>query len=370
MGVIDKLQKLNLDKTKFQPVKDYCYEFFKSQSVQNVLIDLVCDWKKHNYVTMKVKLENALRVGEPKEVGHRYFKEVRKRLVKDYRTPITALPGLDEEMGGGLSKGELGIVLAPTGGGKSMALVRFAVEALRAGKKAVYYTLELSDKVVGQRFDACLNEIPLDNVWYYPDYIEETLNEIHQKGAEFIIRHYSTKGVTIDTIISHLHHLKTSEGFEPDIIFVDYADLLKPVVHYTDKRHELTGIFESLRGVACDFDIPVWTATQTNRDAMEKDVVTLNTIGESIGKAQIADIVIGIARPNAKKGKSEATISILKSRLGPDGQHLKAIFNTNTVDIKILGRQQEEIPVPGDKRWSNNYSDVNMQNIMQKHKDK
>jgi len=374
IGVIDKLQAMNLERSKFDPVKDHCYEYFKSRSVQSALIDIAHDWKTHNYDSMKTRLEGALRVGEPKEIGHRYFKDTRKRLVKDFRCPVPTLPGLDGWMSGGLSAGELGVVLAPTGGGKSMALVRFAVEALRAGKKVIYYTLELSDSVVGQRFDASFTKIAQDDVWHYPDIIEEELFEIcgpNFEHADFIIKHYSTKGETINTIISHLHHLKMVEGFEPDIVFVDYADLLKPAVHYSDKRHELTAIFESLRGMACDFEIPVWTATQTNRDAMEKEVVTLGTIGESIGKAQIADIVLGIARSTTMKGEGKATISILKSRLGADGKNLQAKFNTYIVDIEIL--PDEYIHVPGDhavvnrgkkKRVNIEERDGNIQEIM------
>ena len=346
MGVVDKLEGMDLDKMKFQPIKDDCYEQFKSRSVQNVLMELAKDWKINDYGVMKGKLENAIRVGEPKEIGHRYLRDVRKRLVKDFRKPIPALPGLDELMSGGLSVGELGIVLAPTGGGKSMALVRFAIEAIKAGYKVVYYTLELSENVVGQRFDASFGKIAQDDVWYFPDYIEERLNEVCPPEADFVIKWFPTKGADINGIAAHLHHLKTAENFEPDLVLLDYADLLKPVTGYTDKRHELTAIFESLRNLAGEFEIPVWTATQTNREAMNKEVVTLNTIGESIGKAQIADVVIGIARPDTKKGIGRATISILKSRLGRDGIDKQAIFNTDIVQIEILS-DDEYVHVPG-----------------------
>jgi len=351
LGVIDKLSKMRLDKTKFQPIKDDCYEQFKSRSVQNVLMELARDWKVNNYGVMKDKLVKAIRVGEPKEVGHRYLRDVRKRLVKDFRRPIPALPGLDELMSGGLSVGELGIVLAPTGGGKSMALVRFAIEALKAGYKVVYYTLELSENVVGQRFDASFGRIAQDDVRYFPDYIEEKLHEVCPPEADFVIKWFPTKGVDINGIASHLHHLQTAEEFEPDIVLVDYADLLKPIVGYTDKRHELTAIFEGLRNMAGEFEVPIWTATQTNRDAMNKETVGLHTIGESIGKAQIADFVLGIARPDTKKGIGRATMSILKSRLGRDGIDREAIFNTDIVEIEILPQDQQYVHVPGSTTY-------------------
>lgn len=334
-GLVDKIQNLELDHQKREGVKDRAYDYFKSRKVRNTLIELAVDWKKQTYESMKKKLEDALKAGEPKNIGHNYLEDIEGRLKKDYRNPISALPGLDENMGGGLSCGELGIVLAPPGGGKSMMLVRFAASALRAGKKVVYYSMELSEKVIGQRFDSCLTGIHLKEVWHFKDVIRETADDLKNLKSGLIIKEFPTGQASINTIYSHLEVL-AANNFIPDIVIVDYADIMKPTITYSDKRHTLTGIYEELRGLAVELKVPVWTASQTNRLAMDKETFGLETIGESIGKAATADVVVAVARTPGNKTDKFAKIGILKNRNGQDGYFLDAKFDTSKIEIEIL----------------------------------
>lgn len=352
LGLVDKIEQIKLENTKH--LKDSVYLFFKERSVKNCLFDLVIDWKKHNYESMKVKLENALKAGEPKETGHNYLRDIEKRLERDFRSPISAMDELDKHIGGGLAGGEMGIVLAPPGGGKSMALVKFACSALLAGKKVVYYTLELSEKVVGQRFDACLNQIMIKDVWEFPDVIRETAVDIYKKGGELVIKEFPTGQATVNTLMAHLRTLQTNNNFVPDIIFIDYADIMKPLANYTEKRHSLTSIYEGIRGIAVEMGIPIWTASQTNRAGMNKDKFGLDVIGEAIGKAATADLVIGIGRPDEVKNMHEATIGILKNRNGADGFYLPAIFDTRKIFIKLLPPQPSAVLIGGKNKNSTN----------------
>jgi hypothetical protein len=263
LGLIDKIEQVNIENVKH--LKDSVYMFFKERSVKNCLFDLVVDWKKHNYDSMKNKLENALKAGEPKEVGHDYVRDIEKRLSRDFRNPVSFIPSLDSYIGGGLAQGEMGIILAPTGGGKSMLLVAGAANALILGKKVVYYTLELSEEVVGQRFDACINQIHLKNVWEFSDIARERAQEIDKIGGKLIIKKFPTGQATINTLMAHLRTLETNDGFKPDIIFVDYGDLMKPVDKYAEKRHALDSIYIGIRGMADEIGVPVWNAAQTGR---------------------------------------------------------------------------------------------------------
>ena len=334
LGLIDKLESVELTNTNH--LKDSAYYFFKERSVKNCLFELVKDWKGHNYDSMKIKLENALKAGEPKETGHHYLRDIEKRLERDFRAPIPAMYGLDKYIGGGLAGGEMAIILAPPGGGKSMALVKIASTALLEGKKVIYYTLELSEKVVGQRFDACLNQIKMKDVWEYPDVVRENAQEIDNKGGQLVIKEFATGQATTNTIVAHLRTLEANEGFVPDILFIDYADIMKPLTIFSEKRHSLTSIYEGIRGIAVELGIPIWTASQTNRSGMNKDKFGLDAIGEALGKAATADLVIGIGRPDEGKVANEATFGILKNRNGSDGFYLPAIFDTHKIFIEIL----------------------------------
>ncbi len=333
-ALVNKIKTQDIPKSKMQSIKDRAYAYFKSQKIKNTLIELASDWKHQTYESMKKKLEDALKAGESKDIGHDYILDVEARMKKDYRDPVSALAGLDNYIGGGLAGGELGVVLAPPGIGKSMMLVRFATSALLQGKKIVYYSLELSEKVIGQRFDACLNNIEIDDVWNFKEIIKEKICELKQKNSGLVIKSFPK--ATINNIYSHLETLASNENFIPDIIFIDYADIMRATTKYTDKRHALTSIYEDVRALAVEFKIPIWTASQTNRGAMEKEKYNLDSIGESLGKAATADIIISIGRTNDFKNEDAAVVGILKNRNGRDGIYLNSVFDTSRIKIEIL----------------------------------
>lgn len=341
-ALIDKIKNLEIEYARKQSIKDRAYDYFKSKKVKNTLLELTVDLKNQTYESMKKKLEDALKAGEPKEIGHDYIKDTDARLKKDYRNPISALPEFDDYIGGGLSEGELGVVIAPPGGGKSMMLVAFAANALKNGKKVVYYSFELSEKVVGQRFDSCLNNIPLKDVWNFKEAIAEKSNELEKLNGGLIIKRFPNKGATITSLYSHLDSLMVNYNFVPDIVFVDYADIVKPNTVYNDKRHTLTEVYEELRGMSVDLGLPTWTASQTNREAMKHEKFGLDTISESMGKAATADLVIGVGRPDEKKNQNLATVGILKNRNGADGIYLEFMFNTNNIDIRLMDKKEVE----------------------------
>jgi hypothetical protein len=350
IGLLEHIEQIKLE--NIEHVKDSSYRFFKERSIKNCLFELVVDWKKHNYDSMKVKLENALKAGEPKETGHNYLRDVAKRLEKDFREPISFIPSLDAFIGGGASAGEMAFVLAPTGGGKSMFLVAGAATALMAGKKAVYYTLELSEEVVGQRFDSCINQLNLRTVWEFADVIQERAEELSKFGGSLIIKEFLTGQATINTLMAHLRTLETNDGFKPDIVFIDYGDLLKPLDSFAEKRHSLDSIYVGIRGMANEFRIPIWSALQTNRTGMDTDKVSLSTVGETLGALRAADIVISVGREPDRdpqevlENPHAAKIGILKNRNGAAGFYLDAIFDPSKIFIDIIQPDPSVVGVP------------------------
>lgn len=315
-------------------VKAIALNFCRKQSLKRGLIDAVDNWEKGDYENIAQIISEALKVGEPKSSGHNYLKDIEKRLIKKYRLPVPAMRGLDSKIGGGLAGGELGIILSPTGGGKSMMLVKFACTALEAGKQVIYYTFELQESAIGNRVDACLTGVPIKDVIEFPDVIRETITDISKRGGNLIIKEFPTGSASLNTIKSHLKVLER-EGIIPDIIIVDYADIMKAVSSFSEKRFALTSIYEGLRGMAMEMNIPIWTASQAGRTAIDKDKFSLDVISESLGKAQTADVIIGIARPDADKIIKKATMMVLKNRNGEDGYSLRLHFDTSKIDIQV-----------------------------------
>ncbi|HUS48981.1 MAG TPA: DnaB-like helicase C-terminal domain-containing protein [Candidatus Paceibacterota bacterium] len=362
LGLIEKIEQTSVD--NILHIKDSSYRYFKERSVKNCIYQMALDLKKHNYDSMKQKLEDALRAGEIRETGHNYVTDINKRLVGDFRRPISAMPGLDALIGGGLAQGEMGIVLAPTGGGKSMMLVKFACTAFLAGKKVLYYTLELSEEAVGNRIDACLNQIRIKEVWDFPDVIKENTEEIAKNGGSLIIRGFDSGFATINTLMSHVKTLQVNDNFIPDIIFIDYGDLLKPLDSYSEKRHSLDSIYVGIRGMATQLKIPIWNAAQTNRTGMDQEQISLSSIGESLGNARAADIVIGVGRTAEDKENNTATIGILKNRNGGDGFYRPAIFDTSKIHIELTEFKPGDVGVPKSKpkNYQNNTTNKKTEN--------
>jgi replicative DNA helicase len=346
LGLIDKVEELKVEDQK--EVQETSTEFFIKRHMREAILQAAADWRNNKWDAIQKNIEDALKAGQPKDTGHDYFKDVNKRLSKDFRVPIPLMNDLDELIGGGVSPGEIAVVIAPPGGGKSMALVKFASTALLAGKNAVYYTLELSEEVVGQRFDACINDIMLNHVWDYPEYISEKIEEVAALGGGLKIKEFLEGGVTINTIKAHLKTLEI-EGFIPDVIVVDYLGLMKPLGSYAEKRHALTDITEGLRNIANNYRVPVLTAHQTNRTAIQEERITTAHIGESLGIIATVDLALGLGRPDEMKEEGRAMLGIIKNRMGQDGIYRLLIFDTRKVLIEFAN-ENEQGQIPGGNR--------------------
>ena len=340
LGLIDKIAELEIEDAK--EVQETSTEFFIKRHMREAILQAAADWKNNKWDAIQKNIEEALKAGQPKDSGHDYFKDVNKRLSKDFRVPIPLMADLDELIGGGVSPGEIAVVIAPPGGGKSMALVKFAATALLNGKKVVYYTLELSEEVVGQRFDSCINDIKLNHVWEYPEYITESLEDVAALGGGLKIKEFLEGGVTVNTIKSHLKTLEI-EGFVPDVILVDYLGLMKPLGSYAEKRHALTDIAESLRNIANNYRVPVLTAHQTNRSAIQEERITTAHIGESLGIIATVDLALGIGRPDEMKEDNQAMLGIIKNRMGQDGVYKLLDFDTSRVYLAFANENEEGV---------------------------
>lgn len=359
---VDLLVELEVIHDK-EYIKDESLSFCRKQSLKQGLIKCADAWHKEKYDTISGIISDSLKAGEPKSSGHDYLKELEKRLIVEHRNPVTAMPGLDVYIGGGLAGGELGIVMSPTGGGKSMMLVKFASSALLAGKNVLYYTLELQEKVIGNRIDSCLFGLELKYLNQFVDIIKSGIEEISKKGGRLFIKEFPTGAASVHTFKSHLASLEREHGFIPDVIMVDYADIMKPIGSHQEKRHALTSVYEGLRGFSMELGIPIWTASQSSRDSINETSFDLRSISESLGKAQTADLIIGIARDGTMKKERRANMMILKNRLGDDGQSFNMRFDTSRIDIKM---EEDSVDNMGRVNiGSESVSGINMEGVVQ-----
>jgi RecA/RadA recombinase len=316
-------------------VKDRAIDFCRKQVLKGAMMKSVSLLKTSSFDEIEKVIQNALNLGTDNNYGHEYHKDALSRFEIITRSPITTgWDRMDEICKGGLGNSELGVVIAPTGAGKSMVLVHLACQALKQGKTVVYYTLELKDKVVGTRFDCCLTNVPLNE---HRDRKEEIIEKIKDIDGSLIIKEYPTKSASVQTIKNHIEKLR-KRGIYPDIVLVDYADLLKPPRSSNEKRHELEETYEGLRALAQTYEIPLWTASQTNRSGLNAEVITMEAISEAFNKCFVADFIFSLSRTIQDKQSNKGRMFIAKNRNGPDGMVFQSFVDWSDVTIKILDR--------------------------------
>ena len=128
-----------------------------------------------------------------------------------------------------------------------------------------------------------------------------------------------------------------NQDFVPDLIIVDYADLLKPEgSSKEEKRHQLESIYEELRGISQESKCPLWTASQTNRSGLNAEVITMEAISEAFNKCFVADFIFSVSRTIDDKSVNSGRIFIAKNRNGPDGLIYPIFMDTSNVNIKVL----------------------------------
>jgi len=324
-------------------VKEKSLDFCKKQKLKDAILQSIDLIKRDSYDNIASLIQKALLCGSENDVGHVYESEEAINIRcsdDDDRKPVaTPWPFVNGNLAGGLGGGELGVVIAPTGIGKSHWLVNIGAAALIEGKNVIHYTFELRDTIVGRRYDSCITGIPYHDI---PKRRAELETQIQEISGKLIVKKFPTKRVTINGIANHIEKLRAINDFEADIIVLDYADLMRSTKQYDAKRFELELIYEELRGLAAEIDIPCWTASQSNRSAANDEIITIDAIGEAYAKAQIADVVFTLSRTLADKRSGAGRSLLAKSRSGVDGVVYPLLINTANSRIEYLQPGGEE----------------------------
>ena len=314
-------------------IKETSLDFCRKQTLKEAMMKSVGLLQTCSFDEISPEINNALKLGSDNNFGYDYLADFEARFVPKHRKPVTTgWQDLDNITGGGLGRNELGVVIAPTGAGKSMVLVHLGAQALKEGKTVVHYTLELQETVIANRYDSCITGYPLGEIINFK---EEVYDEIKDIEGSLIIKEYPTKSASTNTIKSHLSRL-VKRGIKPGMVIVDYGDLLKPVVVRKEKRNELESIYEEMRAISAEFECPVWTASQTNRSGLSAEVITMEQISEAFNKCFVADFIFSVSRTIEDKQNNQGKIFVAKNRNGPDGMIYNIFMDTSNVNIKIL----------------------------------
>ena len=342
-SVVDQLRLVyqKISDTDLKYIKEQFLEFCKNQKIKNAIMESVDHLKSGQYDKIKHVVDIAMKAGMERNIGHEYMVDIEQRMSQMARKTVkTNWTEIDTLMDGGLAGGELGIITACAGSGKSWVLAKMGAEAMRQGKNVLHYTLELNENYVGLRYDACFTGIDFQNIRNNIDIVKKKIAEIPGK---LIIKYFPIKTVSAHSLKLHAERIQTL-GTKIDLIIVDYADILRPSQsdRNSNSYSEAGGIYEELRGVAGELQVPIWSASQSNRAAMDEDIIQANNISDSYRKIMTADFVLSLSRKMSDKQANTARFHVIKNRFGPDGVTFPARMNAGCGDIRIFAENSRE----------------------------
>jgi replicative DNA helicase len=333
-GVVDKLRDVwkNIEATDLEFVQSETLDFCKNQTLKSAILQSVDLLENKNYDGIKSIIDEAMKAGSERDLGHDYIPSLELRLEESARITVkTPWDVINDITDGGLGPGELGVVVAPAGIGKSWTLQALGSEVIRQGKTVVHYSLELNETYVGLRYDSIFSGVTTANIKYHKEEVEKKLQTLPGK---LLIKYFPTKAASVNTLGAHLKQIELS-GVTVDMVIVDYADILMPTGNFKEKRHAIGTIYEDLRGLAGEMEIPFWTASQANRSALEEDVIGADKVAEDYSKVMTADFVISMSRKVEDKIANTGRFHVIKNRFGIDGVTYPSTINTNIGVVKI-----------------------------------
>lgn len=296
--------------------------FCKSQAIKSAIMEMPQLLAIHDFAGIDAAFHKAMDVGEDfGAVGTNYFVNWNDRIrarARKYESKVipTGITKLDVYLGGGIKPKQLGIWMAPTSRGKSIALCHCGKRTVIMGKKVLHYTCELSEDEVSERYDSSFSKIKLASLFDEEAQLLATMEKLGSRwGNALIIKDYPPHKATIATLQAHYTQCVRT-GFSPDLILVDYLNLLKPSQRRLQRREELSDLATELRGWAMELGVPVWSATQSQRVAISMKTHTEEQVGEDIGMMNVADIVITLNQTIEEVNQNTMRLFIAKNRNG------------------------------------------------------
>lgn len=328
-----KIAYQKVDTADLDYIKQEFSNFCINQNLKQAIVDSVDFLKSGNYDSIKDVVDKAMKIGIDSDLGHDYILDYVDRTdIVNRNTVPTEWDALNDVMDGGLGPGELGVVVAPSGVGKTWVLCALGASAVKQGKTVVHYSLELSEHYVGQRYDTIFTNIPSNQLI---EKKEEVFDKIKKLTGKLQIKYFPPKGITTKKIQAHIEKM-TAVGNKPDIVIIDYADLLLSYTNKSDSTYqEQGGTYIELRGMGGELGIPVWTASQTNRSAIDTEVIEADKISDSYAKVMNADFIISLSRKSKDKLNNTARAHIMKNRFGPDGITFPCKMDTNVGIMEV-----------------------------------
>ena len=331
--------------------------FISHRNLQAALLQSVDLLDEGKYDDIQELVSRAAKSGEVSvsdDPGLEYS-DIKQRLefykeaeVAEFHAPI-GIRRIDEIMRGGLEPGKLGIFLAPTGIGKTRAMVNVGTMCLCKGLNVAHISMEIDAKEIGHRYDARMTNIPINAMANAPGKYDKKLYQAAKKlKGRLFIKSWSSGAASVSDVRAYLKQRMIQDDFQPQVILVDYIDLMRPMRKRKEVRFELADTARALRGLSQDMYCSLWTASQTTKANWDLEVLTLSSIAEAAEKANVADAVIGMCQTSAEKRKKLMRMIILKNRQG--GKERTSVNCLVTDDTQVIQQSPIQNVGPPQKK--------------------
>ena len=340
-AIVDQLKEVyKLVNDDQEYVEQEFSSFCKNQALKNALLKSVDLLSSGMFDDIRLTIDNALKAGQDKNIGHEYLKDVESRYKEEDRQVIpTPWPIINEGLMGGLGGGDFGLIFGSPGGGKSWTMVALGAHAVKLGLNVVHYTLELSEGYVGKRYDAHFVNEPVNTIHLHKEKINKFIDDL---SGSLTIKEYSPGQASISTLESHIQKI-TDLGYPPDLIILDYVDLLKSISSSKDEKEKLDNTYVATKALARDLNIPVWSVSQVNRAGARDEIVEGDKAAGSYNKLMITDFCMSLSRLPQDKVNNTARFFLMKNRYGMDGMTYYASMDASTGTIE-MDENPTEIP--------------------------
>jgi replicative DNA helicase len=321
LDTIKKIKDAPIDGVDF--VQEKALKFCKQQELQKVMKKaqkIIDGGEFENYDTLEEMVREALLVGSKDTTTMDVFSNLDQVLDEDYRHPIPmGIPGIDRLLKGGLAKGEIGVILAPTGVGKSTILTKISNHAFNLGFNVLQVFFEDNPKVIQRKHFTLWTKIHPDELSEKKEEVMNKVKEIKEKMPNTLdLKKLPSDTKTMTQIKNEIRKM-IADGIKIDMIVLDYIDCIVPDKNLGDEWKSEGSVMRGFESMCHELNLVGWTATQGNRASISSQVVTTDQMGGSIKKAQVGHVIITVAKTLQQKEMKLATIAITKSRVGDDG---------------------------------------------------
>ena len=297
-------------------------------------------------------LQKALGVAFDRNVGHDYIENVEERYEfyhkQEDRIPFD-IDYFNKITKGGVPKKTLNIALAGTGVGKSLFMCHVGAAALVEGKNVLYITMEMAEEKIAERIDANLLNVPIDQLdKMSEDMFTAKVNDLARKTTgRLIVKEYPTGSAHAGHFRALLNELKLKKEFEPDIIFVDYLNIcassrMKSMGGAINSYTYIKAIAEELRGLAVEFEVPIFSATQTTRSGFSNTDVGLEDTSESFGLPATADLMFALISTEELEKQGQMMVKQLKNRYNDPTLYKRFVIGVDRAKMRLFDVEETQ----------------------------